>query len=143
MFCAVPIKGTKRDMLHLIDEEIAVQYLPAKKILRFRLALAAKPHDVFFLVHVPTQNLDNSWNSSTIIACEKAKRFWCRCRRAKPKVSKAIKLILRRMSMHSPDPNWPRRSLDELLSITFHDAMIETHDHPALLRLIGVKQSVS
>ncbi len=31
-FVSVPIKGEKRDMLHLIDEEIAVQYLPSKKI---------------------------------------------------------------------------------------------------------------
>jgi hypothetical protein len=28
--------------------------LPSARILRFRLALAAKPGDVFFLCHVPT-----------------------------------------------------------------------------------------
>ena len=28
---SVPIKGEKRDMLHLIDEEIAVQYLPVEE----------------------------------------------------------------------------------------------------------------
>ena len=32
----------KRDMLHLIDEDIAMQYLPAKKIKRQRLALACE-----------------------------------------------------------------------------------------------------
>src|SRR5262245_47235754 len=44
-FVAVPIKGMKRDTLHLIDEELAMQYLPSARILRFRLALAAKPFD--------------------------------------------------------------------------------------------------
>lgn len=39
-FVSVPIDGEKKDQLHLIDEEIAVRYLPSKKIKRFRLALA-------------------------------------------------------------------------------------------------------
>jgi hypothetical protein len=38
-FVNVPIKGQKRDTLHLIDEDIALQYLSGGKILRFRLAL--------------------------------------------------------------------------------------------------------
>ncbi len=142
-FVSVPIKGTKRDMLHSIDEEIAVQHLPAKKILRFRLALAAKPHDVFFLVHVPTQNLDNSWNSSTIIACEKAKQFWLQVSSRKAENVEGYKIDYARDIDAFPEPSWPTRSLDELLSVTFHDCQIENEDHPALLRLIGVKQSLS
>src|SRR4051794_24805254 len=47
-FVPVPIKGTNKDMLHPIDDDLAVQYLSAKKIMRHRLALASKPHDVFF-----------------------------------------------------------------------------------------------
>ena len=73
---SVPIQGEKRDMLHLIDEELAMQYLPAKKIQRQRLALASKPHDIFFLCIVPSQNLDNSWNATALKACEKAKTLW-------------------------------------------------------------------
>jgi hypothetical protein len=75
-FVKVPIPGTKRDMLHLIDEDIAIKYLSSKKILRFSLALASKPHDVFFLCQVPTQNLDNSWNASNLQACEISKTAW-------------------------------------------------------------------
>ena len=63
-------------MLHLIDEEIAMQYLPAKKIKRQRLALASKPHDIFFFCIIPSQNLDNSWNQRRSRACEKAKTLW-------------------------------------------------------------------
>jgi hypothetical protein len=48
-FVNVPIKGMKRDTLHLIDEDLAMQFLPSAKVLRFRLALAAKPFDIFFL----------------------------------------------------------------------------------------------
>lgn len=75
-FVNVPIKGVKRDTLHLIDEDLAVQYVASGKILRFRLALATKPFDIFFLCHVPTRNEDNTWNASNISACEKAKTSW-------------------------------------------------------------------
>ena len=69
-FVNVPIKGQKRDTLHLINEDLAMRYLPSGKILRFRLALATKPFDVFFLCHVPSRNADNSWNQSNLAACE-------------------------------------------------------------------------
>ena len=45
-FVNVPIKGQKHDTLHLIDEDLAMQYLPSGRIQRFRLALATKPYDV-------------------------------------------------------------------------------------------------
>ena len=61
-FVMVPIKGQKRDTLHLIDESLAVEYLPKGKIQRFRLVLATKPFDIMFLLHCPTVDLDNAWN---------------------------------------------------------------------------------
>ena len=75
-FVSVPVKGQKRDLLHLIDEELAKRYLPSARILRFRLALATKPHDGFFLCHVPSQNLDNPWNDTNVRACLQAKTNW-------------------------------------------------------------------
>ena len=48
-FANVPIKGQKRDTLHLIDEDLALRYLPSGKIMRLSLALATKPNDRFFL----------------------------------------------------------------------------------------------
>ena len=71
-FVSVPIQGAKRDMLHVIEDDLAVQYLPAKKIKRHRLALATKPHDVFFFCIVPSQNLDNAYNADAIKACYQA-----------------------------------------------------------------------
>ena len=75
-FVSVPVKGSKQNTLHLIDEDLAVQFLQAKEILRFRLALATKPNDVFFLCQVPTRNKDNTWNESNLDGCEKAKTLW-------------------------------------------------------------------
>ena len=75
-FVNVQIKGMKRDTLHLIDEDMALHYLPSGRIQRFRLALATKPHDVFFLAHIPTRNTDNPWNVSSLLGCEKAKTMW-------------------------------------------------------------------
>ena len=63
-FVNVPIKGSKRDTLHLIEEELAMRFLPSARIQRFRLVLATKPYDVFFLCQVPSQNLDNAYNAS-------------------------------------------------------------------------------
>ena len=77
-FVMVPIKGQKRDTLHLIDESLAVEYLPKGKIQRFRLVLATKPFDVMFLVHCPSVNLDNDWNATAEAACEQAKTRLCR-----------------------------------------------------------------
>src|SRR6516225_7418400 len=75
-FVSVPIKGSKRDTLHLIDEELALRFLPPGRVQRFRLVLATKPNDVFFLCHAPTRNQDNSWNGSNLKACEQAKTLW-------------------------------------------------------------------
>jgi len=138
-FVSVPIKGEKRDMLHLIDEEIAVQYLPSKKIIRQRLALASKPHDVFFLCIVPSQNLDNTWNSTAIAACEKAKTHWIQATSRKGEGVEGYKIEYARDQDAFPDPKWPSRTLDELLEVTFRNANIDTDNHPALLRLIGAK----
>ena len=40
-------------------------------------------------------------------------------------------------------PVWPTRSLDEIIDATFRGAMIETEDHPGLLRLRGDVQNLS
>ena len=93
---SVPIKGEKRDMLHLIDEEIAMQYLPSKKIKRQRLALASKPHDVFFFCIVPSQNLDNSWNATALTACEQAKTCGSRSTSRKAEGVESTRLICAR-----------------------------------------------
>ena len=139
----VPIKGQKHNTLHLIDEDLALQFLEAGEIQRFRLALATKPYDVFFLCEVPTQNLDNSWNDANLEACEKAKTLWTKATSRKSEGVESYKITFARDPDAFPEPNWPTQSLGELIARAFAGRMIETEDHPALLRMIGAKQSLS
>jgi hypothetical protein len=141
-FVNVPIKGQKRDTLHLIDEELAVRYLPSGKILHFRLVLATKPHNVFFLCQVPTRNEDNSWNADNLVACEKAKTTWIMATSRKEEGVDGYKIDYAKDHDAFPEPKWPNQSLTELIDKTFAGRMIDQEVHPALLRLIGAKQAV-
>ena len=120
-----------------------MQYLPSGRILRFRLALATKPYDVFFLCHVPTRNPDNQWNESNLVACEKAKTLWVQATSRKEEGVDGYKIDFARDQDAFPEPKWPTQSLDELIERTFAGRMIDRDDHPALLRLIGAKQNLS
>lgn len=142
-FVNVPIQGSKRDILHLIDEDLGMRFLEPARILRFRLALATKPHDIFFLAHVPTRNLDNLWNSSNVQACERAKTLWVMVTSLKEAGIENYRVTAAMDQDAFPPPKWPTQSLAELISVTFAGRMIEREDHPGLLRLLGKKQSTS
>ena len=142
-FVAVPIMGQKRDLLHLINEDLAKRYLPSKRIERFRLALPTKPHDVFFLCHVPSQNLDNTWNDTNLRACLQAKIKWVQATSRKAENAEGYQITYARDQDSFPEPSWPKQTLDELILVTFTDRMIDNDNHPGLLRLIGAKQSLS
>jgi hypothetical protein len=142
-FVNVPIKGMKRDTLHLIEENLAMQYLESARIQRFRLALATKPYDVFFLCHVPTQNTDNLWNESNLKGCTQAKTLWVQATSRRLEGVDAYKITAAQHQDAFPPPNWPAQSLDELIATTFNEHMIEAADHPGLLRLLGMKQEIS
>ena len=142
-FVSVPVKGVKRDILHLITERLAMLYLPSKKIQRFRLALATKPNDEFFLCHVPTQNLDNTWVASNLLACERAKTHWVQATSRKAEGVEAYKVEKARDADAFPAPKWPQQLLNDLIGVTFAGCMIVQDNNPALLRLIGAKPVVS
>jgi hypothetical protein len=142
-FVHVPIKGQKRETLHLIEEELAMRHLPSGRIDRFRLALASKPDDVFFLCHVPTQNLDNQWNESNLQACLQAKEKWTQATSRRDEGVDGYKVDVARNDDTFPEPNWPTQSLEKLILTTFVGRMINDDNHPGLLRLIGAKQSTS
>jgi hypothetical protein len=142
-FVSVPIKGAKKDVLHLIDEDLAMQYLESKVIKRFRLALATKPNDRFFLCHVPTRNLDNRWNETILDGLEKAKSLWTWVTSRSDEGIEEYKSTFAREQDSFPDPQWPTQSLDQLIAKTFEGRMIDRADHAGLLRLIGAKPVVS
>jgi len=142
-FVSVPIKGQKRDTLHLIDEDLAMRYLPPARIIRHRLALASKPHDVFFLCHVPSRNEDNTWVASNLRACEQAKTNWTQATSRRDEGVDAYKADSARDTDAFPEPNWPTQTLEALIMATFSGRMIDRDNHPGLLRLIGAEQSTS
>ena len=141
-FVKVPVKGQSKDLLHCIDEDIAVANVSSGKILRFRLALATKPHDVFFLCHLPTQNLDNSWNESVLKAAEQAKRQWIEVTSRKAEGKDYYKVDSARDADAFPEPKWPSQSMGVIIINAFAGRYIDREDHPALLRLVGAKQSM-
>ena len=141
-FVQVPVKGQKRETLHLIDEDLAMEYLPAGRIKRCRLALASKPHDVFFLCSVPSQNLDNDWNATNAEAVEKAKTYWTAVSSRREEGVDGYKITFARDADCFGEPNWPKQSLAEIIAASFKDRMIDRADHPGLLRLIGAKQEL-
>ena len=139
-FVNVPIKGQKRDTLHLIGNDLD-RYLPEGRVIRHRLALASKPYDTFFLCVVPSQNLDNDWNRTTLDGCEKAKKIWTQATSQKEKGEEKY-LITRAKDIDAfPEPSWPPQSLEELILRTFNGRSIESDDDPALARLLGAKPS--
>lgn len=140
-FVNVPVKGQKRDTLHLIVEDLAVQFLPSARILRYRLALATKPYSVLFLCKVPTRNLDNTFNSSNLSGCESAKRLWTIVASRKDEGVEAYKVDFAKDQDAFPEPYWPPQSLQELIGHTFAGHIIDREDHPGLLRLIGARQT--
>jgi hypothetical protein len=141
-FVSVPIKGQKKDLLHLIEEELAMANLPSARIMRCRLALASKPYDRFFLCQVPSRNLENDYNSTNLAGCDQAKRLWTQVTSRRDEGVEAYKVDKARDPDAFPEPKWPTQTLDELITGTFGaDRMIDNEDHPALKRLVGAKLS--
>jgi hypothetical protein len=142
-FVNVPIKGMKNDTLHLIDEDLAMRFLDSKRILRFRLALATKPFDIFFLCQVPTRNLENPWNATNLNACVQAKEKWVQATSRKAEGAEGYHVQFAREDDAFPIPQWPSQSLNELIGVSFAGRMIENDKDPALARLIGAKPATS
>ena len=138
-FVNVPVKGQKRDTLHLILEDVAVANGLQDKIIRHRLALAAKPFDSFFLCVVPSYNLDNDWNRTALAGCEQAKTLWTQAVSQKASGIDGYSITKARDHNAFPEPKWPPQSLDELIQRTFDGRMILSDDHPAIARLTGAK----
>jgi hypothetical protein len=139
-FVVVPIVGQKTDLLHLIAESLAQKYLPPKRVQRFRLALATRPNDIFYLCHVPTQNMDNTWNKTNLEACLEAKSHWIQADSRKAEGAEGYQINYARSDKAFPEPIWPKQTLEELIAVTFKGRMIDHEDHPGLLRLIGAPQ---
>jgi hypothetical protein len=140
----VPTKGVRGgSLLHLILEDLACAYLPEGKIIRHRLALASKPDDVFFLAEIPSTNLDNSWNASTLEGAEVGKTHWVQLTSLKNAGQERYKVDYAKDQDAFEEPTWLTQPLAELIGGAFSpNRAITLEDHPGLLRLIGAKQQL-
>ena len=118
-FVDVPILGMKKDTVHLIDEDL-IELLPAgKKVTRHALALAAKPYNVFFLAHVPTVNLDNSWNESNLQGCRLAKTHWVQLASLKAQGQERYEIGFAQDPGAFPETDWLKDTLEALIGASF------------------------
>jgi hypothetical protein len=141
-FLSVPIVGQSRDQLHLIKKEIAVRnQVPVGRLSFFRLALATKPFDQFFLCHVPSRNLDNAFNADAIRACEIAKEKWVMAvsKKKSGKAEDGYDLTLAIDQDAFFKSNWASAGgLWDLIKVTWSENLrIISDDHPGLLRVLG------
>jgi hypothetical protein len=139
-FVSVPVHGEKRDLLHLIDPEMALRY--SLKVAFSRLALASKPNDILFLCVVPSQNLDNSYNASALRCCQRAKIEWGMAVSRRKKGYEDYEWIPARDQDAFADLKWSPHGIDEWCDVTFKGRDIFDNNHPGLLRLIGAKQKL-
>jgi hypothetical protein len=144
-FVNVPTKGQKKDVLHLIDEDLALKYVPSGRIQRFRLALATKPDDQLFLCKIPTRNLENDWNNTTIKACEQAKTKWTMVTSLKEEGVENYRITYAEDDDAFDEPTWPigEQTLVDMILTRFSGFSIEKANDPGLLRLRGKKQANS
>ena len=142
-FVTIPGQGKGRARC-LIRDDIALRHLSSSQIQRHKLVLATRPQDRFFLCIVPTQNLDNVWNSSAVSAIEQAKTFWTRAESRSAEGVEGYQAMVARDTDAFQEPKWPTsQTLKQLIKQAFINNIIVCDDHPSLLRLVGAKQANS
>jgi hypothetical protein len=141
-FISVPVQGMKNNVKHLGDQELLMSLLSDKHIERHALALATMPNDRFFLAIVPTNNLDNTWNRSTLRGIELARTHWVQLSSRRGENVDEYKIDFAADDGFVPTPKWPSLSLDDLILTAFKDRIVDHEDHPALLRKLGRKQKI-
>jgi hypothetical protein len=112
-------------------EEIAGDWRPVL------LVTAITQHQELLLWPVSLPNevgRQNDWVETAREGCEQAKSQWVRLA---PDMKRGAYRI-RKAEGNLPEPNWPDKSLTELLNIGFKDRIIDSLDHPVVRRLRGL-----
>ena len=84
-----------------------MQYLESARIDRFRLALASRPNDAFFLCQVPSQNLDNRYNETNLDGCTQAETHSVQVTSRRGEGVDEYKITFALEQDAFPEPKWP------------------------------------
>jgi hypothetical protein len=145
-FISVPIKGMKKEQLHIIDQELAVTTLEPAQILWMRLALASKPDGKLFLAQIPSmENMDNTWNSTHFDAIRRAQKVWLMAVSRAKTGEEGYEVVLAK-SQDAFKLAWGKRTLLEHIERSFKGRIIMPDEgsqygskHEAFLRKIGAE----
>jgi hypothetical protein len=75
----------------------------------------------------------DEWNRSAMRGAIEAQKHWVRIAADQGKGAYDIFCA----EIQRPEPQWPDKTLQELLQIAFKDRFIKSMDHPVVLRLLG------
>ena len=123
------------EKLFLISPNIASAVAQDIKLVILQLSIDRQGNVSLWPVPpVPEDGNDNSWNQSQREIAIMAEKKWVRL--SSNRQIGSYDAIVAKGEI--PDPTWPSLSLDEILNIAFGSShIIETLDHPALLKLWG------
>ena len=134
----VPIKGQTKKLRCMIRPDLAAKYLAPNMVDYRRIALACDAEHKPFLCEVPTENLENIWNSTSLLAIEDAKVRWVRADSNNKLGMEGYERGYPENPARFGEPNWPTQAFSDILATKFTaDIYIDADDHPLLLRLRG------
>jgi len=121
--------------LYLVrQDKVAIMFEQTKRVI---LHLGAYPTGSFFLFPVPqpdARGSQNPWHKSAAQVVRKAKKRWIRIQ-----PDKATQGYIPYVAEGKiPPPEWPDKTMAEILSIAFADAIIDNEDHPIVKQLRGL-----
>jgi hypothetical protein len=113
-------------------EELAGEYHPAILF----LAITRQGGVFLWPVKVPGESGKQSdWHRSALKAAHHAKTKWVRVR---ADMSQGMYEVFEATATNIPEPDWPDKSLEDLLRIAFKDRLIADPDHIVVKKLRGL-----
>jgi hypothetical protein len=116
-----------------------VRHLVEADMRPHRLFVGINRHDAVFIwpVKLPTGSNDggNSWSESALMCTEEAKTAWIKIRGNRGSGSYDVTRAIGQLE----DPKWPQKSFRDLVELAFNGKVVDSPDHPVILKLSGSK----
>jgi uncharacterized protein YbdZ (MbtH family) len=121
---------------YAVAPELAPEVLGELK--QVTLYLVINRQETISLWPVPLPDADgkwNQWHQSADLAAKRAMQQWTRVKSNRNAGMYEAFVALEEANI--PPPQWPEKSMDQLLEIAFRDRLISDYDHPVLRQLRG------